>query len=247
MQNDAQPDLAKSFSDFIAKKDYPCVGAKSALAKGQLQCLVARDIRSNWNDLEIITALDQFAESYAENPTMFQSFVVIFECDPGLSEQEFEAALWARLQSLHEKDHFGGYRYDTSVNADPQHPEFSLSFGGEAFFVVGLHPGASRRARRFSKPTMVFNLHDQFERLRETGRYTKMRKTILERDRRWSGSVNPMLAVHGSVSEARQYSGREVGNDWACPFAPMRDVDQRKPSDPASRSRKEFDLLLDKL
>ena len=33
------------------------------------------------------------------------------------------------------------------------------------------------------------------------------------------GLVNPMLAEHGSLSAARQYSGRAVGEDWRCPFS----------------------------
>ena len=45
--------------------------------------------------------------------------------------------------------------------------DFSLS--GTAFFVVGLHPNASRPARQFSSPVLVFNLHAQFERLRADG------------------------------------------------------------------------------
>jgi len=86
------------------------------------------------------------------------------------------------------------------------------------FFVVGLHPRASRPARRFDKPTLVFNLHDQFVRLRESGGYEKMRKTIVERDIALAGSSNPMLSRHGEGSEARQYSGRAVEDDWQCPF-----------------------------
>ena len=66
---------------------------------------------------------------------------------------------------------------------------------------------------------MVFNLHDQFERLREEGRYEKLRATILDRDVAVAGSLNPMLSRHGETSEARQYSGRDVGNDWECPFS----------------------------
>jgi hypothetical protein len=34
-----------------------------------------------------------------------------------------------------------------------------------------------------------------------------------------AGTANPMLAQHGSVSAARQYSGRAVGADWQCPFS----------------------------
>ncbi len=104
-------------------------------------------------------------------------------------------------------------------------PHFSLSFGGEAFFAVGLHPNASREARRFRAPAIVFNLHAQFEQLRADGLYEKLRRTILERDEALQGSTNPMLARHGQVSEARQYSGRAVGGDWNCPFSAKPKVD----------------------
>ena len=66
---------------------------------------------------------------------------------------------------------------------------------------------------------MVFNLHDQFEQLREQGRYEKLRAAILDRDVAVAGTINPMLTRHGELSEARQYSGRAVGNDWQCPFS----------------------------
>ena len=107
----------------------------------------------------------------------------------------------------------------------PTSPHFSLSFGGEAFFVVGLHPNASRPARRFERPALVFNLHDQFERLRDEGKYDKLRSSILDRDEALSGSINPMLARHGEMSEARQYSGRAVTDDWKCPFQPRVEIE----------------------
>ena len=45
-----------------------------------------------------------------------------------------------------------------------------------------------------------------------------MRGTITARDIAVAGAPNPMLARHGSISEARQYSGRAVDKDWECPF-----------------------------
>ena len=105
------------------------------------------------------------------------------------------------------------------MSPDPDDSHFSLSFGGEAFFIVGLHPNASRPARRFPHPTLVFNLHDQFERLRAEGKYEGMREKILVRDEALAGTRNPMLARHGEASEARQYSGRAVGDGWRCPFS----------------------------
>ncbi|MEL0210918.1 MAG: YqcI/YcgG family protein, partial [Novosphingobium sp.] len=59
--------------------------------------------------------------------------------------------------------------------------------------------------------------------LRNEGRYEKMRERILKRDVALAGSVNPMLARHGSASEAAQYSGRMVGKEWQCPFRDKRD------------------------
>lgn len=105
------------------------------------------------------------------------------------------------------------------MSSDPGDSRFGFSFAGTAFFVVGMHPQASRRARRTPSPTLVFNAHAQFEALRRTGSFERMRDTIRRRDVRRQGSVNPMMADHGQVSEARQYSGRAVPDAWTPPPA----------------------------
>lgn len=217
--NEADHPLARRFQQFLQSPEFPCVGAKSALAKEQMRFVIGRDIRSAWDDLKILPGLLDLAQSYRDNPVLFQSLVVLFEEDAELDEEGFEANLWARLQSLTDKDAWLGQPVDARVAQDPDDPHFSLSFGGEAFFVVGLHPRASRPARRFERPALVFNLHDQFEQLRAQGRYEKLRAAIIDRDVAIAGEPNPMLARHGSVSEARQYSGRAVEEDWVCPFS----------------------------
>jgi len=197
---------------------FPCVGAKSALARGTLKVTVGHSIESAWDDVRIHSDLLEWAAAYRQDREGLRSFAVVFDRPRDLTEQLFEKAMWERIQSLSDKDQWRGQHYDPRVSADPQDPHFSLSFGGEAFFVVGLHPGSSRPARRFPRPTMVFNLHDQFEQLREDGRYERMRQAILTRDEALAGDVNPMLSRYGEISEARQYSGRMVGEDWTCPF-----------------------------
>src|SRR3954470_17241239 len=216
--DDAHHPLARSFRDFVQNPAFPCVGAKSALSRGQIRIVVARDLTSSWDDLRIYPALLAFVSRYKREPGPFRSFAVIFEGPTTLSEPAFERHLWARLQSLSDKDACLGFPYDERVEAHPDDPHFSLSFGGEGFFVVGLHPRASRPARRFDHPVLVFNLHAQFEQLRAEGRYEKLRDSILTRDEALAGSRNLMLARHGESSEARQYSGRAVGQDWVCPF-----------------------------
>lgn len=210
--------LKASLLAHIAEKAFPCVGAKSAMNSGMLEIVTAWSITSGWDDMAIHRALLDWSSRYKQNGEGLRSLAVVFSEPHDLDEVAFEAAMWERIQSLSDKDEWLGQPAETGVSSDPSDPHFSLSFGGQAYFVVGMHPHASRAARRMAYPTLVFNLHDQFERLREEQRYEKLRSAILERDVRLDGSINPMLARHGETSEARQYSGRAVNDDWQCPF-----------------------------
>lgn len=213
-----EDDLEEGLFSRVSEGTFPCLGAKSALANGNLKVLACHSLNSSWDDVRIHRELLEWASCYRDDREGFRSLAIVFEGPGDLDEAAFEKAMWKRIQSFADKDHWLGQPYDHRVSPDPGDPHFSLSFGGEAFFVIGLHPNASRPARRFPAPTLVFNLHDQFERLRDEGRYEKMRDKILERDKALSGAVNSMLARHGETSEARQYSGRVVGSDWQCPF-----------------------------
>ena len=216
MNSDIAKDVQRSFERQIGDPSFPCAGAKSALGQGKLHFLFAADLRLADHDVAIAANLQSFAAGSAGD-AVFLSQVVLFPDTPALDELQFEQALWLRLQSLHEVD-AARYGWDASVSDDPDSAQFSLSIGGRGFYVVGVHPGASRAARRFQCAALVFNLHSQFETLRTDGRYDKLRSVIIERDIAYSGSRNPMLAVHGASSEARQYSGRTVAAGWQCPF-----------------------------
>jgi FPC/CPF motif-containing protein YcgG len=210
--------LIERFEAHIRDKAFPCVGAKSALSRQQMQFVVVGDIRCPRDDRTIYEGLRDFARAFKANPEPFQSFVVLFRTRDILPERAFEQVLFQRLQALEVLDAAAGETYDPRVSPDVHDPRFSLSFGGEAFFVVGLHPGASRPARQFEMPVLVFNAHDQFETLRQQGRYETLRTSIIDRDIKLSGTENPMLSRHGDSSEARQYSGRMVEADWQCPL-----------------------------
>jgi FPC/CPF motif-containing protein YcgG len=215
--------LEQGLFEKIADAAFPCVGAKSALARDMLKVVPCHSLVSAWDDVRIHRELLDWAARYRRDPSGLRSLAVVFEGPGDLNEAAFETAMWQRIQSFADKDHWLGQLYDQRVSPDPDDPHFSLSFGGEAFFVVGLHPNASRPARRLPHPTLVFNLHDQFERLREDGRYERMRAAIVARDVELAGSPNPMLARHGEASEARQYSGRLIDDDvWQCPFQDKR-------------------------
>ena len=214
------PRLAESLKTHIADAAFPCVGAKSALAQDGLSIETARDITRDDDDRRIHRALARWSRAARGQVSGFRSLAVVFGEPERLDERAFEEALWDRLSCLAALDREAGFLPEPGYSTDPESPDFALSFGGKAYFAVGLHPNASRTARRMPFPTIVFNLHDQFTRLRAEGRYERMRAVILSRDAAQDGAPNPMLARHGTSSEARQYSGRMVGKGWVCPFAP---------------------------
>lgn len=211
-------DVTAVFASHLSSQHFPCLAAKTAHARDQVTHVEAFDIRCGKDDRTIADAIEIFA-TRRKPEHVFHSLVVHFPQSPELSELDFEQHLFARLQGIHDVDR-ARFAWDETVSADPASDKFSMSVGGKSFYVIGLHPGASRAARRLAHPAMVFNLHAQFEYLREQGRYDRLREAIIERDVELNGSANPMLAVHGQSSEALQYSGRHIEGDWECPFKP---------------------------
>lgn len=212
--------IESEFRDYVRSGEFPCVGAKSALAREGITTRVYEDISRPFDDVELRDDLRRFIRSIDRKGPTVQSFAAIFSGPEVLSEEAFEAALWNRLQCLHNLDAVTGAAWARETSPDPASPHFSVSICGEAFFVIGLHPDASRPARRFRYPTLIFNSHDQFDRLREDGRFEIMKKIIRKNELATAGSINPMLNDFGDASEARQYSGREVEENWECPFRP---------------------------
>lgn len=211
----------RDFLDHIAHSAFPCVGSKAALARGAIETLELGRLGDRGNDGVLLDALSGFGaalDAAPQDDSTVRSFVALFDGPGDTSELRFEALLWSQLQRLHELDVRRGAIWAPDVSRNPADPRFSLSLAGHPFFVIGLHAGASRMARRFATPALVFNSHRQFDRLREDGRYAKMQAATRGRDIALQGSINPNLADYGQASEARQYSGRAVGPDWTCPF-----------------------------
>ena len=96
----------------IAEPDFPCVGAKSALARGTLKTLVCHSLASGWDDLRIHRELMDWADGYKADPTGLRSLAVVFAQPLDLDEPTFERLMWERIQSLADKDHWLGQPYD---------------------------------------------------------------------------------------------------------------------------------------
>ena len=215
---------------------HPCVAARAAFNSDSYRFGLYGPMDTPAATADLAADLERFArgrrtpeghDEPAAEASDYASFIAVFDApgngpgDPpadgggGDPEVAFERALWRQLQRLHDQDVYG---WDPAVDPDPAAKEFSFSFAGRAFYLIGMHPDASRPARRFPTRAIVFNLHEQFEALRASGRYEKMRDVIRGRDTKQTGSMNPMMADFGNRSEAVQYSGRNVEGAFQCPF-----------------------------
>ncbi len=206
-----------AFREFVMQQEFPCVGARAAFNSGSYALVTHDELGSDTATAALAQDLFDFTHSPMSKVNEYATLVAVFRQPLIGDEQEFESLLWRQLQQLNRLDapHF---RWDESVRSDPANPQFSFSFAGQALYVIGLHPNSSRLARQFRWPALVFNPHEQFERLRADGKWKRMQETIRERDVELQGSVNPMLSDFGETTEARQYSGRAVDENWEAPF-----------------------------
>ncbi len=215
-------EIRDALAAMVADPAYPCVGAKSVFARDEVEVFVGERLADEDATARLLESLAGFSEAHprsSDGPPAMASFVAVFRAPVPATEAEFEDLLWRQLALLHAID---DAPWDDAVSSDPASPHFGFSVAGRAYFVIGMHPASSREARRAPLPVLVFNLHSQFEQLRASGRYDRIRDTVRKRDVRLQGCLNPMVADHGVRSEARQYSGRAVGDDWL----PPHDLDQ---------------------
>ncbi len=209
--------VERQFRDFISNPLFPCTVARGTAAQGRVSIRVYDDLAGSASADSLLADLLAFIGARLIGHAGFDSFAAVFAAPALTSEIGFERLMWRLLQRLHDRD-ADEHGWDPAVASDPASEEFSFSLGGRAFFIVGMHPGASRHARRFAYPALVFNAHAQFEALRARGAYETVRDRIRSNDFALQGSINPALRDHGHGSEASQYSGRAVGEEWRCPF-----------------------------
>jgi len=209
--------IINSFHSFLGNKDFPCVAAKDALVKGNIEVMVATHLACPADDKAILYFIYKFTQAYRNAGKGFYSAAVIFKGPDDINEAMFDTLMWQRLQALRSLD-AQYYKYDERVDADPLSGNFSFSLMEEGFFIVAMHPNSNRPSRQFKYPVLVFNPHAQFEMMKRTAGYEKMKTIIRKRDLAYSGSINPMLTNFGEASEAYQYSGRVYDAEWQCPF-----------------------------
>lgn len=216
-----------AFRSLVLNPRFSCVGAKAAVHRGSYRFGMYAEMNTPGTTAGLARDLFAFVQEQMELDECFTTFVTSFTGPHSADERSFERLLWSQLQNLHEQDRLY-HNWDSSVASDPRDPRFAFSFAGRAFFVVGLSPVSSRWTRRFAWPTLIFNAHYQFDRLRKRGKFTQLQQAIRKREHLLQGNVNATLSNFGETSEARQYAGRAVEEGWQCPFSAQQQEDMQE-------------------
>jgi FPC/CPF motif-containing protein YcgG len=204
-----------SFRALALNEQFSCVAGRAAVRNNAYRFGLYDQLGTLDASAALACDLSRFIEDADLRNEPLRTFVASFINPVPVDEVHFEKLMWTTLQQLSDRD---SEPWTPNSDSDPDDSHFTFSFGGIGFFIVGLHARSSRLVRRFAWSTLVFNPHEQFDRLRQDGSFSRFREIIRAREMTLQGTVNPMLKDFGEESEARQYSGRHVGDQWKCPF-----------------------------
>lgn len=211
-------EVRAALHEFFMGDTFSCMGGRAAWKRGSATHNHYAQLGGESCCARLYDDLENFATRLNTTESLFMTFLATFASPHNISENEFETLLWRQLWMLHKVD-ARRYSWAAGVDRDPMADHFAYSIAGRRFFVVGMHSNASRRTRRFSWPLLVFNPHDQFDILRETGAFERIRRITRKREMCIQGSLNPRLIMYGYRPESMRYSGRAVEPDWTCPVA----------------------------
>ncbi|WP_413944377.1 guanitoxin biosynthesis heme-dependent pre-guanitoxin N-hydroxylase GntA [Bdellovibrio sp. HCB-162] len=209
--------VEEDIRNLISQKNYPCVAAVQSLFRKEMLWDVYEDFGTGKNSRTLASNLISFKRKQLQDHLSFLSYFAVFPNDISRDEAEFEQGLFKELSAIWDHPDIAG-EWDSQFSDDPDDKKFCFSLDGSAFFVVGLHPQSSRKARRLPYNALVFNLYSQFNELRAKGQFDSMAALIRERDLKFQGSINPMVETYDNTWEAIQYSGKNNPPDWKCPF-----------------------------
>jgi uncharacterized protein len=206
-----EPVNSADAASLLLPPDYPCLGALAAAAKGRIQTQAYEDMT---------TAVERLAEDLAgftrrfPKGSDFRSFVALFTGPPAQKSTTFESRIWTLLCQLARAS---SQPWPANATTDPGAPDFKFYFEGQAWFIVGLSPTASRRSRRSPTEGLAFNPSAMFEALRAGGAYDRMAARVRERDHGFSGDYFNSAVRLSCMGDAPQFSGEEFTPNWKCP------------------------------
>ncbi len=213
----ADDQVESAINLIFSQKNYPCVAALRSFNKKDYQLKIYDEFGKKYQRPELREDLLAYKVIYQKTKSPYFTFWAVFKNSGEMNEAQFESRLWSELSSLTSLK-TKTFDKDPDFSNNPEDHNFCFSLEGMAFFVVGLHPESSRKARRFPWPALIFNVYEQFRQLDSQGLYHPMIETNRERDFKFQGCVNPMVERHHDAREAIQFSGQVNPDHWKCPF-----------------------------
>ena len=200
----------------VLEGPFPCLGSRAALRTGSYLFSLFPDLRSADAVDAVLAGLRRFAATRRQLGDFYTYVASFVEPRVVVDEAEWDRLVWDFLQKLHDSD---DEPWDPRWSKDPTQPDFALSLAGLGQLVVTLYPGASRYARRFAWPTLVFNpLEQDRANFPEEEAFLRFQGRIRDRDRALQGTVNAALPATPDDPQAPGFSGASVGADWRCPL-----------------------------
>ena len=224
MRTETQNSLFQNIRNLVMQPNYPCVSAVSSFLKNDYMIENYPEFGSGKAAERLYADLLHFKNEQRLTQAPFYSFWAVYEDSEVTSEDEFEEKLWLELSAVHSYEVKKCAEEDTELNWDPKFSSnphdknFCFSVGGDAYFVVGMHPHSSRKARHFPYPILIFNLYTQFEDLFQKNTFEPLAKINRLREMKFQGSINPMVEKHAQEWESIQFSGKKNDDQWKCPF-----------------------------
>lgn len=215
-----KPDITETqIQDFIMQKNFPCIAAVQSAVRKEYQIGHYGQMGQGADWRKLRQDLLNFLKQQRESQSKYLTYWAVFEPNDRFQNDEdlFEICFWREL-SLISSEEEAPQDWGDDNTKDPVDPSFCISLAKEKLFVVGLHPGSSRKGRRFPRPAMIFNAFSQFEKFEAEGTYHAMVNTNRQREMKFQGTVNPMVQKYGDQWEAIQFSGKQNPESWKCPF-----------------------------
>ena len=192
------------FREMVSHSDFPCLGAKAVLAKGDYAMGAYSDMTSTAVAEGVCHDLLKFREMFSDDDGMF-SFVAAFEWPELNEELKGASAYFTLLRNMRTADSANGFSWDPKVSRDVDDPHFAFSVAGHGYFVPLFYPAAYFPARRSDVSFVVFNAHDVFAGLRSRGLFAAFRDKIRQRQARIGIEVDPRLGDFGAVNQFDQH------------------------------------------
>jgi uncharacterized protein len=208
--------IERQLRSLVLEAPFPCLGARAAMRSGSYLFNVHQDLRDARSVAGVTEDLRHFA-AVRHGMGNFYTYVVSFLEPRGVADEAmWDTLVWEFLQRLHDLDDSS---WDERWSRVPEDADFALSLAGNGQLVVTLYPGASRYARRFAWPTLIFNPVEQDRaNFPDDESFLRFQNRIRARDAALQGDVNPSLPPTLDDPQAPGFSGAPVGGSWRCPL-----------------------------